>query len=215
MVSAPTCMCDVACSWARKDASTAVRRSRCCCGMAEAYRRLPGGSAPRLVPLRALDHDADGARGARCSGRVGGDDTQPQERGAAVAHAGTAGAIDLDRSVRTVAPASVVVTRPTVARRAALAKRPRRFFLRGGTGPVTRAVITHGFAQALRNFRPLRTTDCSDCLGTATISRGAAAVGTTALLVREALPPAFDAVTRQVICWPTSSSPTKLLAVVE
>src|SRR5436190_6400159 len=96
MVSAPTCMCDVACSWARKDASTAVRRSRCCCGMAEAYRRLPGGSAPRLVPLRALDHDADGARGARCSGRVGGDDTQPQERGAAVAHAGTAGAIDLD-----------------------------------------------------------------------------------------------------------------------
>src|SRR5215217_1049040 len=31
--SAPTCMCELEPSWARNDASSAVRRSKCCCAM--------------------------------------------------------------------------------------------------------------------------------------------------------------------------------------
>ena len=74
---------------------------------------------------------------------------------------------------------------------------------------MTEAEIRHPFTHAELNARPLRMTELRVWRGTVTNSTGAAAVGTTALLVRgDELPPALLAVTRQATCCPTSASVT-------
>src|SRR4051812_47504542 len=51
IVTAPTCMCDVALSWARKDASIAVSRSPCAWATRPEYRRRPRAYAARVIDL--------------------------------------------------------------------------------------------------------------------------------------------------------------------
>src|SRR4051794_27046110 len=50
--SAPTCMCELGPSWARNDASSAVRRSKCCCAMAASLPRARRGGEVAAPPLR-------------------------------------------------------------------------------------------------------------------------------------------------------------------
>jgi hypothetical protein len=101
---------------------------------------------------------------------------------------------------------SDVLSEPIVIVRAA-ERRALRFFFLGGAGPWSLAVSWHGEAQVAVKARPRRRTPLSVCLRLMLTPRiGDGAVGATALLLRESLPPALEAVTSQAICCPRSAS---------